>query len=399
MVSVNNGTVAQEAVQEGGLGIEAAEEQGYAPITRIWGKNFASYDSFDIDVPETGVLKINGYNNTGKSAILRGLAMVMLGRWQRDQQKFVKDGNDFFELGVDFADGVELYMKRISKRAGSGVVYELRKDGGVLFTTMSDRGMTAAKTIPDCFKRYLGLISSKTIDFNYRDRNDPPLLTGTTAKDNNESLNEVLKFSQIVEATDKMSTKVRDMNSEWNSKNGAYESMVMLVKEQSNVTQQAVEDAEMVARDAKALAGRSADLDTLDGYVGSIDMYAGVRNDDYAALVERADGVSARYSDLQRALGMVESGMESHVRSLGYSDLAGVQEQADALVDPLGDLSRLLNVYNSYNHAERAFQEKKRVYDGVQAELNAMNEEIRNEGGQLVKCPNCGQLVAVGIEH
>lgn len=361
-------------------------------------KNFAAFSNEVINFPEDkAILKINGYNDTGKSALLRGLSMLLLGRYQRDQQKFVKDGEDYFELSVGFNDGVELFMRRYAKRAGSGVFYELRKDGKVLYTTREGKALTAAKTIPDCFTRYLRLVTTKVADLNYRDRNDAPLLTGTSAKDNNEALNDVLKFSAVSDATEALRKNINDLNGQYNNVLGSYNAMESLKLQYRNATQERVDDAKALLDDVKKVGERRKKLAEMMSLLDGVDIHAESRNKDYSALENSARGLSERLSGIKTIESQVEAGYSAHVVALAFDDLASLDKDAGRVGGKFTSLQALFTAYNQYH---RAYKEQLAAEEGIkplQEKLDKINEEIKQRGGTLVKCPNCGQTIAVGM--
>lgn len=361
-------------------------------------KNFAAFSNEVINFPEDkAILKINGYNDTGKSALLRGLSMLLLGRYQRDQQKFVKDGEDYFELSVGFNDGVELFMRRYAKRAGSGVFYELRKDGKVLYTTREGKALTAAKTIPDCFTRYLRLVTTKVADLNYRDRNDAPLLTGTSAKDNNEALNDVLKFSAVSDATEALRKNINDLNGQYNNVLGSYNAMESLKLQYRNATQERVDDAKALLDDVKKVGERRKKLAEMMSLLDGVDIHAESRNKDYSALENSAEGLGERLSGIKTIESQVEAGYSAHVAALAFGDLSDLDEKAGRVGGKFTSLQALFTAYNQYH---RAYKEQLAAEEGIkplQEKLDKINEEIKQRGGTLVKCPNCGQTIAVGM--
>ena len=361
-------------------------------------KNFAAFSNEVINFPEDkAILKINGYNDTGKSALLRGLSMLLLGRYQRDQQKFVKDGEDYFELSVGFNDGVELFMRRYAKRAGSGVFYELRKDGKVLYTTREGEALTAAKTIPDCFTRYLRLVTTKVADLNYRDRNDAPLLTGTSAKDNNEALNDVLKFSAVSDATEALRKNINDLNGQYNNVLGSYNAMESLKLQYRNATQERVDDAKALLDDVKKVGERRKVLTEMMNLLDGVDIHAESRNKDYSALENKAEGLGDRLRGVSAIESQVEAGYSTHVAALAFDDLSNIDADAGKIGEKFTSLQELFTAYNQYH---RAYREQLAAEEGIkplQEKLNKINEEIKKRGGTLVKCPNCGQTIAVGM--
>lgn len=361
-------------------------------------KNFAAFSEEIINFPETkAILKINGYNDTGKSALLRGLSMLLLGRYQRDQQKFVKDGEDYFELSVGFNDGVELFMRRYAKRAGSGVFYELRKDGQVLYTTREGKALTAAKTIPDCFKRYLRLVTTKVADLNYRDRNDAPLLTGTSAKDNNEALNDVLKFSAVSDATEALRKNINTLNGQYNNVLGSYNAMESLQLQYRNATQGRVDDAKALLDDVKKVGMRRSALAEMMSLLDGVDIHAESRNKDYSALESKAEELQERLRGVETIEGQVEAGYSTHVVALAFDDLSALDNSAGKVGKRLNSLQELFTAYNQYTHA---YKEQLAAEEGIrplQGKLDKLNEEIKKRGGTLTKCPNCGQTIAVGL--
>ena len=154
----------------------------------------------------------------------------------------------------------------------------------MLYTTREGKALTAAKTIPDCFTRYLRLVTTKVADLNYRDRNDAPLLTGTSAKDNNEALNDVLKFSAVSDATEALRKNINDLNGQYNNVLGSYNAMESLKLQYRNATQGRVDDAKALLDDVKKVGERRKKLAEMMSLLDGVDIHAESRNKDYSAL-------------------------------------------------------------------------------------------------------------------
>ena len=292
--------------------------------------NFGPFADEKVEFPEgKAILHLEGYNNSGKSALLRGLDMLLFGGSKRNQVKFVRDGTDYFEIEAGFSDGVSLLMRKYAKSEGSGVYYEMWKDGGQVFTTKEGRALTAVKNLPKPFVRYVDGLLTKGANFNYRGPEDNLLLTNTTAAENNASLNDVLQFTAISDAVDSLNKDINKVNSDYAVAQGKFSAIDDELTEYYGVTQRRVEDLDRLLKSGEKLAPRVTEV---------------------ADLTKKSAGLGIRVADMSRSVELEQLDNDAQ-RVLGRLD--GV-ETSLAAATRLGEVAGLANATDDYRALDEA---------------------------------------------
>lgn len=320
--------------------------------------NFGPFADEKVEFPEgKAILHLEGYNNSGKSALLRGLDMLLFGGSKRNQVKFVRDGTDYFEIEAGFSDGVSLLMRKYSKSEGSGVYYEMWKDGERVFTTKEGRALTAVKNLPKPFVRYVDGLLTKGANFNYRGPEDNLLLTNTTAAENNASLNDVLQFTAISEAVDSLNKDINKVNSDYAVAQGKFSAIDDELTEYYGVTQRRVEDLDSLLQKGEKLTPRVTAV---------------------ADLTKKSSGLGIRVADMKRSVELEQ--LDKDTQSV-LGRLEGV-ETSLAATARLKEVAGLANATEDY----RALDEDTSVTEVRLKSLGALTgtykglEELPVEG-------------------
>lgn len=180
-------------------------------IASIYIENFMSIKKASLNFDETNILNIKGYNDSGKSAILRALGVIFFNSFPRSQKKFIRHGEKYFRILVRFTDGVSILRDRYI--TGSSL-YEIYKDEEVIFSTKVGDKLTSVQSVPLEVKEYLNLIDLGDNGFlNFRSNTDKLFLTNTSGSENLEMMNFILK---IKETTLAINSIKKDINTKQN---------------------------------------------------------------------------------------------------------------------------------------------------------------------------------------
>lgn len=169
----------------------------YSKIVSIEVYNFMVYSHAKIYFDERNILNLKGYNSSGKSTMLKALAVCLTNMYARNQAKFIRHGEKYFRIDVCFDDGV---MIRRDKYIEGQSLYEIYKDDECIFTTKEGGRLTKIDGVPKPIQDYLGLCNVSTGCLNYQVRQDALWLIETTGSENYNSLNEILKTEEISKA-------------------------------------------------------------------------------------------------------------------------------------------------------------------------------------------------------
>lgn len=170
----------------------------YSKITYIEVQNFMVYNHAKVTFDETGAICLKGYNSSGKSSLLRAIAVCLMNEYKTKQTKYIKHGEDFFKIVIAFDDGIRIErMKFLSGQS----LYEMYQNDECIFTTREGNKLTRVEEVPEIIEKYLGLIKLESGYLNYQNRKDVLYLVENTGAENYYSLNEVLKTESISKAS------------------------------------------------------------------------------------------------------------------------------------------------------------------------------------------------------
>lgn len=178
----------------------------YSKLTKIIIYNFMSIAEAEIEVDETGIINLAGYNDSGKSAVLRTIRVLFFDDFSKDQAKFIRRGCDYFGVGVEFDDGVAINKYKYKNGKSE---WEMKKGDTTLFTNRLADGLAAMPTVPEPIVNYLGVVEDETTGekLNVRSNTDRMFLIHTTGSDNYKILNAVLRADTLSKTVDKLNTE------------------------------------------------------------------------------------------------------------------------------------------------------------------------------------------------
>lgn len=172
-------------------------------IKSIYIENFMSIGSATIEFDDSNILSLCGYNDSGKSAIIRLIDIMFYNAYANEQVHYIKDGESSFRCIVSFKDGVE--YERIKYTTGSSV-FMLRKDGEVLFDNRKGNQIINTDGVPKVISDYLGVVRDEYTkeELNVRRCTDRLFLIDTTGGDNYKIINTILQSDRLAETSNKL---------------------------------------------------------------------------------------------------------------------------------------------------------------------------------------------------
>ena len=100
----------------------------------VW--NFMSLAHAKAEFDEKGIINFKGYNDSGKSAMLTALKVLMCNTNPQKQVGFIQDDKEYFRVLASFDDNVQILR---DKYINGQSLYEMYKDGQCIFSTKQDR--------------------------------------------------------------------------------------------------------------------------------------------------------------------------------------------------------------------------------------------------------------------
>lgn len=165
--------------------------------------NFMCVEHGKAEFDNSGILNFKGYNDSGKSTMLRALDVLMYNIKPNMQTSFIQDDKDYFRVMAYFDDGVIILR---DKYINGQSLYEMYKDGTCIFSTKKGTQLTKVVGVPEVIETYLGLISHDNMLLNSRSCFDKQLLVQTTGSENYKFLNAVLKSEELAIAGELVNT-------------------------------------------------------------------------------------------------------------------------------------------------------------------------------------------------
>lgn len=377
----------------------------YSKITNIEVTNFMVYSHAKVSFDEKGIINIKGYNSGGKSTMLKAIAVCLMNMYPKAQTKFIRHGEKYFRIVVNFDDGVSIVR---DKYITGQSLYEIYKDNNCIFTTKEGGKLTKVDGIPKIIEDYLGLCIVSTGCLNYQVRQDKLWLIETTGSENYNSLNEILKTEEISKANTLLNSDKNEINSGIASTEARLQETRLSLHELNSYTEDllsALESRELLCKsliakckELKDIVSLVDELNTLSDIpeVSKIGLkrYSSIESitdigselDNFVIYPELEKIVDKRISDIDALSSTVKSLKEVGKVLPELSIIATNKE--DSLVEIVSILSEI----------KANSEELKTIKEGqskLSSKLNTVVKEAESKGIKFVKCDNCGSYIKV----
>lgn len=377
----------------------------YSKITNIEVTNFMVYSHAKVSFDGKGIINIKGYNSGGKSTMLKAIAVCLMNMYPKAQTKFIRHGEKYFRIVVNFDDGVSIVR---DKYITGQSLYEIYKDNNCIFTTKEGGKLTKVDGIPKIIEDYLGLCIVSTGCLNYQVRQDKLWLIETTGSENYNSLNEILKTEEISKANTLLNSDKNEINSGIASTEARLQETKLSLHELNSYTEDllsALESRELLCKsliakckELKDIVSLVDELNTLSDIpeVSKIDLkrYSSIESitdignelSNFVIYPELEKIVDKRISDIDALSSTVKSLKEVGKVLPELSIIATNKE--DSLVEIVSILSEI----------KANSEELKTIKEGqskLSTKLNAVVKEAESKGIKFVKCDNCGSYIKV----
>lgn len=389
--------------------VQLEEQQtGYAKLVSWEVYNFMAYAHAKCEFDEKGIVTIKGYNDSGKSAMLQALNVLMFNIKANAQVGFIKDDCDYFRVVAYFEDGITILR---DKYINGQSLYEMYKDNEVIFSTKQGKALTRVAGVPEPIEQYLGLISYDGTCLNSRSCIEKQLLVQTTGSENYKLLNVILKSEELAVATqmlnDDKNKVLQDIN--------ATDSRLHSAKELAGVGTKLTEDLII------HLERMDKNCDVFDSMLSSI-ASAGMLVENLANIV------------ITPQLGVVDCGqMDSllsiknlitalsdiptlpEVKTLDSDDinlLCSVQSILSELnsipelpllntikTEQFETISQIFDMYNSLVSLETGVTELDTRLGQLDDEMKKCASQLEEFGKTVIRCPNCGTVYDEELGH
>lgn len=387
--------------------VRSLYSEGYSKITTIELFNFMVYKHAKISFDEKNIINLKGYNSSGKSSILRALAICFLDAYKKRQTRLIRYGEDYFRIVVSFDDGVRIIR---DKYINGQSLYEMYMGDDLLYTTREGKSLSRVDDVPEIIKQYLGLISTESGSLNYQTRSNKLWLVETAGSENYYSLNEVLKTESIARANALLNSDKNKLSSEITEIEADLQGTELALQGCSPVSEELLSALVERSTLVKDLTGRQRSItklvqicNALEGLqpipeVQGIDSsrllsiskieksILDIENLHEIPEVEKLDtGKVSELSEILSTIGKLES-LSGRVVGGGiglveYASVPSLESLRRAIV-------RLARSAEEYNGVMAEYRK-------VRGQLKKVVEDAGRNGKKFVRCDNCGSYMEV----
>ena len=359
-------------------------------LSKIVLDNFMSFQHLELDMPDEGILNVKGFNDSGKSALLIGVAVCLMDVYGKKQKTFIRDACSHFQVKCIFDDGVSILKQKWSD--GSSL-WEMRSgEGDLLYTTATEQGTrTMVDGVPLQIQAYLDMCSEEGFFLNFRRRTDKMMLVDTSGSENFKMLNAVLKSAELSEAASKASEQANKLTREISGLEAEYHVLEKELRE-LHVTEDFVKEfgtfvedfgkvevlkdvlgvcstllSESLTLPVEVFSEKLSQVPTLDtALLNMLD-----------TLLSDSDSLTKEVGAKPEAYERIEAPLELDLLDFLIDDLKGIMSKGD-LSAPLPSFDKDLLI-------------SRLVSSGT--ELLQLADEIHQLEKDMDKCPTCGKVI------
>lgn len=384
----------------------------YSKIVNVEVWNFMAIEHGIVEFDERGIINLKGYNDSGKSAILRAVDVLMYNITPNKQVEFIQDDKDYFRVIMRFEDGVLILR---DKYINGQSLYEMYKGNDLIFTTKSGKTLTKVSEVPQPIQDYLGLLSFESMRFNSRSCFEKQIGVETTGSENYKAFNTVLKSEELTSASQMINNDKNKLISDMNNLESDLTAAKDLSATGGKLTSEMIEYLKMRDYEVDTLEKQGDNLNNIKSISSNLDaihLFPKLGQIDRS----RLDSVVG-ISQLNSALGSIKT----YKPLIGVSAsqliaLTELKKSSDALisictypktdasgVSALGErltyIDSITSLIKSLAEADSSLAELKKEIGANNAELASLEAEAKEVSKSLVRCPSCGKIFDIEEGH
>jgi DNA repair exonuclease SbcCD ATPase subunit len=355
----------------------------------------------------TNILNIKGYNSSGKSTMLKAIAVALTNMFPKAQTKLIRHGEEYFRIVVHFNDGVSIVRDKYSNGQS---LYEMYKEGVCIFTTKEGKRLGRVDDVPEVIKQYLGLCHTSYGVLNYQSRQDKLWLVETTGSENYASLNEILKSEQISRANAAINSDKNALSSEIVSLEAQLQEVTAQYNTSAVYTDELLEALEQRDAYCKGLQKRLSAVKSLLTLHRSIDEIKIIpelqkldtsRLEASSALSRLATSISS--IQVPPTMATIDYGrIEAVGRVLGIArELAEINsfsaEIPQVSLERFESARKLASLADAFVEASSRYAGIVRDTNSLKNRLDAIIRDAEGQGIRFVKCDSCGSYTKVEV--
>ena len=373
----------------------------------VWwqAENFMSIEKGKCEFDERNIINLKGYNDSGKSAMLTALKVLMTNCNPTKQADFIQDNKDYFRVLAKFDDGVMILRDKY--RTGQSL-YELYKDDEKLFSTKLDNGaLSPVKEVPKPIADYLGLITYEDITINARACFEKQIGVQTTGSENYKMFNTILRSEELASASNMLNTDKNKLANELSSVTSSIDTYSQMIVGKDSLTKEHIEalkklDAEldMYAKQQEVLSA----IEQTKEAVANIrvnPMLEELSIDQLNVLVNLAN-LKAGLAQIKVTPALEEVSTEqlvmlSNIKAVkdAYAQVTVPPALDEMEITQLAMLDSIKTNLDTFNQVNTYLTNVDTQLEELTKQLSSLQEQVKG----YIKCPGCGLLFPQGENH
>lgn len=380
----------------------------YSKITAWEVINFMSFEKARAEFDETGIVNFKGFNDSGKSAMLRALSVCLMDKYKSKQAKFIRDGSEYLRIVVYFDDGVSILR---DKYINGQSLYEVYKGDTCIFTTKQGNKLTRIDGVPQKIADYLGLCVTDSVYLNYQTNEEKLPFVDTTGSENYQAFHEVLRMEEIYRASNMINVDKNELGSAITEIESELQRDEVLLEKCGDVTQELISELEVLDKESNITNDKNTKLNEINEYltkvisfkeVPSIPKVSSDRLSNLIAISDIADKL-ASIKEVPKLTKVNEDRLKNIYELLnavthleGLEDVPMIPKVDTTWVSKNNDLLKVYEIYSKFIAVLNECSDVNSKLAGAKESLNTLLESAKEQGIELVKCVNCGSYTTVG---
>lgn len=380
---------------------QLSNNSGYSRLVSWEVYNFMAYSYGKAEFDDRGILTIKGYNDSGKSAMLQALNVLMFNIKANQQVGFIKDGCDYFRIVARFDDGVVILR---DKYINGQSLYEMYKDDQVIFSTKQGKALTRVSGVPEPIEKYLGLISHDGTCLNSRSCIEKQLLVQTTGSENYKLLNVILKSEELAVATQMLNDDKNKVLQDINSTESRLQSAKELAGVGTSLTEDLLVHLERMDKncdDFDSMLSVLVTVDSLSKNISSIVITPELDKVDCGQM-DSLLNIKTLINDLSSIptlpeLPVIDASdldLLDSVKSI-LAELSTIPELPSLNIietKQFDALAKIIDIYNSLNTINSEDVAIGNRLAQLDEEIKKCVSLLEESGKVIIRCPNCGTI-------
>lgn len=398
----------QVALGNSSVNIVLSSENTYSRMLswEVW--NFMTITHGKAEFDEQNIINFKGYNDSGKSAMLRALDVLLFNIKANSQVGFIQDDQEYFRVMAYFSDGIIILR---DKYINGQSLYEMYKDNQCIFSTRVNGILTKVSDVPQPVKDYLGVLSYEGFNLNSRSCFEKQLLVQTTGSENYKFLNSVLKSEEIALASSMLNTDKNKLGSDITSITTQLDANKALIESSNGLSSEML--AKLKSTD-KNLDISEEMLSLLGSYnekltflsriprIPELDLIDTSQMDALSSLLRITSQLSVIPS-LPEMPSIDTSQLDTLSSITGVfgklSSLPLLPEMKQVSLEQIDLLAKIQLVFNKIEENNRSITDGTKMLDSLNLESQQIQSVLTEFGQKFVKCTNCGALIEIGTDH